>query len=586
MNSKARPLLPLLFLFSLLAAGAASSAADAPARRWVYVPSNLYVDDNLPKIEALLDRAAKAGYNGVLFADFKTMTWWKLDSPDRWRRNAQRLRKATRDRGLELIVAVCPFGRAEALLWHDPDLANGVPVKGAPMVARGGRLVPESTASVRNGSFEDVQGDKARGWGFQDDPGRGSFSDTQVVREGTRSLRFENVGQANPHGHGRISQTVAVRPWQQYRVRVWMKTERLNADMIQVLVVGGGRTLQYQFVSGPRGETREHHSGARNLTLDWTEQSVTFNSFTNTGVTVYVGVWGGRDGKIWWDDLRIEDAPLMNLVRRDALPLRVTTADGRELKEGRDFEPVHDSGMGARPWKGSFDTYHEPPVVALRPEAGLREGDRVTLDAFHTLIVYEGQVNCSMVEPKVFEFCESEIRHAVEAFDPDGFLLSHDEIRCAGWEPAETKGFAHAGALFAENMRRCAAIARKAGGGKPLYSWSDMFDPNHNAKKDYYLVNGDLAGSWEGLPGDLTVIKWGGGGIARPGLEFFAGRGHRQIIAAYYDSDPVRDHAMWTAASKGVPNVEGVIYTTWRNDYSQLEKFAGLWWGGVAKPSR
>ena len=50
--------------------------------------------------------------------------------------------------------------------------------------------------------------------------------------------------------------------------------------------------------------------------------------------------------------------------------------------------------------------------------------------------------------------------------------------------------------------------------------------------------------------------------------------GHRQLIAGYYDEKPekVRD---WLTAAKTVPDsVIGVMYTTWRNDYSNLEPFS------------
>ena len=33
----------------------------------------------------------------------------------------------------------------------------------------------------------------------------------------------------------------------------------------------------------------------------------------------------------------------------------------------------------------------------------------------------------------------------------------------------------------------------------PLYIWSDMFDPGHNAHDHFYEVEGTIAGSWIGL---------------------------------------------------------------------------------------
>jgi len=45
------------------------------------------------------------------------------------------------------------------------------------------------------------------------------------------------------------------------------------------------------------------------------------------------------------------------------------------------------------------------------------------------------------------------------------------------------------------------------------------------------------------------------------------------LIAGYYDAPPakVRD---WLDAAKAYPGVEGVMYTTWENNYRDLEKFS------------
>jgi hypothetical protein len=484
----------------------------------------------------------------------------------------------TRDLGLDLTVCVFPFGYAGSLLWHDPNLAAGMPVKDAPLVARGGRLVPEQTASVVNGSFEEFRDDRASGFAFQDDPGKGSFIDASVRRNGRVSLRFENVGRANQHGHGRICQQVAVQPWQQYRIRAWMKTEGLEADQIQLLVLAKGRTLQYQHVRAGQGDRLEPAGSARGLTTDWVEQSVAFNSLDNTNVNVYAGIWGGRAGKIWWDDLRIDSAPTLNLLRRESLPLAVAGDDGAVFAEGKDFEPVADPGLGSRPWPGCYDTRHDPPELKLTPGSRIRDGQRVRLSCYHCAIVYDDQVNCSVEAPEVFALCEEQMRRTGPALEPDGYFMSHDEIRCAGWEPRETQRFSTSGELFAFNIRRCFDIASREGRGKPVYVWSDMYDPNHNARGGYYLVNNTIEGSWEGLDRKVIVMKWGSGPQARAGLRFFADRGHRQMVAAYYDGDVEADHRTWSAAMAGVPGIVGVMYTTWENDYSRLEDFARVWW--------
>lgn len=574
----------IVLLLAAFLAGVA--AAGEPAgkerwqKRWVYISNNLYVNENIPKIEAILKRAKKAGYNGVLFADYKMFTWWQLGAADRWKANAGKLRRITRGLGLELNVAVFPFGYAGSLLWHDVNLASGMPVTGAPLVAKRGILEPVQTAAFRNGSFEDFQDNKARGYSFQDNAGESSFIDREVVKHGKVSLRFEDVGKVNKHGHGRISQQIAVKPWQQYRIRAWMKTENLTASAAKIIVLAGGRNLQHQYLSVKRGNRFRPVGRPRGLTTDWIEQRVAFNSLDNASVRIYLGLWGGTTGKIWWDDVRVDAVPTLNLLRRDSLPVKIVGEDGAVYKEGRDYERIEDPKLGRQRWAGSFFTRQDPPAIKLTKDSRIQEGQKVLFSGFHTSLVLSAQVNCSLDDEKVFELCALQMRKTKSALSPDGYFMSHDEIRCAGWEPDQVKRFKTSGELFAYNIKRCYEIARKEGGGKPIYVWSDMYDPNHNAHGNFYLVNNTIAGSWKGLDRNVIVMKWGGGKIARPGLKFFAERGHKQMIAGYYDGNVRNNHKMWMEAAKDVPNVIGVMYTTWANNYRDLEQFAKVWWGG------
>ena len=58
-------------------------------------------------------------------------------------------------------------------------------------------------------------------------------------------------------------------------------------------------------------------------------------------------------------------------------------------------------------------------------------------------------------------------------------------------------------------------------------------------------------------------------------LKWFADRGHRQVIAGYYDSD-LSQMRNWIDSASKVKGVVGYMYTTWRSDYGAIEKFAGL----------
>ena len=86
-----------------------------------------------------------------------------------------------------------------------------------------------------------------------------------------------------------------------------------------------------------------------------------------------------------------------------------------------------------------------------------------------------------------------------ELFKPKTFFMSHDEIRVANWCRACQDRKLSPGQLLADNVRRCIEILKTESPRARIVVWSDMFDPNHNAVDKYYLVNGTLKGSWEGL---------------------------------------------------------------------------------------
>jgi len=155
-----------------------------------------------------------------------------------------------------------------------------------------------------------------------------------------------------------------------------------------------------------------------------------------------------------------------------------------------------------------------------------------------------------------------------------GYMMSHDEIRIWNWCDACQRRGMDAGEILADNVKTCVGILRETNPGGNVYVWSDMFDPNHNAHGDYYLVRGDYKGSWEGLDKDVIILPWYFG-KREASLKWFAERGNRQVIAGYYDAPPEKV-LQWLEAAKKVNGVVGVMYTTWKHNYKDLEKFAEL----------
>lgn len=183
-----RRLLPY-FILALLAAPVPPAAFAQGAKprygdRWVYNMNNLLVEANADKLVALIERAGKAGYTGVVLADYKFNILDRM--PDYYFKNVAKVRQAAAKARVEIIPAIFPIGYSNGLLAHDPNLAEGVPVVGAPFAVKGGEatLIPDPAARLRNGDLEDVSGDAFPGFTFQDDPGKVSFADRQVVHQG------------------------------------------------------------------------------------------------------------------------------------------------------------------------------------------------------------------------------------------------------------------------------------------------------------------------------------------------------------------------------------------------------------------
>jgi hypothetical protein len=516
----------LLFSASLAAApfAPAQDEPPAPPELWLYYSTNLWVEKNLEKLEEVWRRAARAGYTRILLADSKFAKLGDMDR--RYFAHVERVKKLAAELNLEIVPALFHVGYSNGMLWHDPNLAEGLPVKDSLFGVRGGQAVLEPDPPVRLG------------------PKFGFIDETCRFEGGVVTVRDNG-------GNARFSFPLAVRPYRCYHVSVKIRTENYTGRP-EVKALGGGRSLQWQYLDVKP-------------TQDWTEYHVVFNSLEAERVTVYFGVWDDARGTLQWKDWQIEEAPLVNVLRRPGAPFTVRIENGRVLEEGKDFEPVEDPLLGTRPWKGEYDAWHPPVPLRVRD---LPDGTRLRVSWYHPAIIYEGQVCACPSEPRTMELLADEARRLRQAWGAKGYMMSHDEIRVLNQDESCRRKKLDAGAILAENVRACVRLLE----GATAYVWNDMFDPHHNAHKDYYLVRGDLTGSWEGLDPSVVIVNWNGG-KREESLKFFAGRGHRQVIAGYYDGKP-EDVRAWRRAAAGVRGVVGVMYTTWRQNYADLEAFA------------
>lgn len=502
---------------------------------WIYKSTNLLVPEQTEQTIQLLQRAAKAGYTHCLITDSK---FSRLDDlPQRYFENAAKVRKAAADAHIELVPAVFPVGYSNDLLHADPNLIEGLPVRDCEMVVtnHAAQVIKDPALVIKGGDFTHGQ----KGWSWKDE--------TITFENGTATSR-------DPNGkNSRISQTIKLKPWRQYHISVRVRSNDYKGTP-EVKVIGkNGRILNWDYLKVAP-------------TQDWKLHHVVFNSQEMSEATLYLGCWDGKTGEMQWDDATIEECPFVNLIRRSQAPLRVKTADGRELKEGVDFQPLSDPLLGTKPYAGCYTVWHEPPVLKTE----LPEGTKLLISYFHGVTVHDDQAGICVSEPKTLELLKDQAKRVHALWGAKGYFMSHDEIRVFNWGERAKKQ--DAGELLAENASACVKILRELNPGGKIYVWGDMFDPNHNARNNYYLVNGDLKGSWEGLDKDVIMVPWAFE-LRDKSMAFHSERGHRQIMAGFYDGPPAPNAKGWMQSAKQFTGVEGIMYTTWVNDYSKLEEF-------------
>jgi len=524
--------------------------------RWVYVSRSLQRDSDLVDIKNIVKTASQSGLNGMVLAAGLD----RLDGrdPDYLARLKQ-VRQLCKQQDFEIIPLVLSAGYGGSILVEDKNLAAGLPVKDALFIVENNqaRFVPSTTAKIMNPGFEQYEGNNLKGYNFHDRPGEVSFIDTRVFNSGRASLRFENFGNYE-HGHARIMQEVKVDPHRCYRITCAVRTESLVPE-------GAFRIM----ILSPDGRNLAPFDPGVSSTSDWRRVTMGFNSLDCDRVRIYLGAWGGQSGRFWIDELRVEEVGLLNVLRRPGTPVTVQDElTGLVYKENKDYAPIADPQLNFR-----FD--HEPAAIEIPPGSTIRNGRRLKVSYYHGMAINRGQVTVCMSEPKVYEIWDRQIRLLHEHLAPKKYLLSMDEIRAGGACQACKERKATMAQILGDCITEQVRIVRNVNPEAEVLVWSDMLDPSHNAHADYYLVDGDFAGSWNYVPEDLVIVCWYYDKRAES-LAFFSSLGFRTMAGAYYDGDTLDNPNGWLDVLEATPGASGIMYTTWRNKYDLLAPFGNL----------
>lgn len=544
------------------------------------IEANMAVDTP-EQILNIVDQGVDAGATAILMNDSKATRWGAGEPQQRWLERMKTVANGIKDRALDLGFNTITLGFCSSLASADPNLVTGYPVVNQPMRAAAGKLYPMSTASITNGGFEDHQNNQPIGFDLQDAPGERTFIDGSVSYIGDYSLRAD----AKDNEMSRIQTTFDVEPNKQHLLVVWLKTEALSARNVMVIIRDADtkKLLTTQWPSLPQDNGKRNYiRKVNNLTTDWTKQKLTFNTQGSTRVSVMLAVFGGTQGSIWWDNLHVRNKPLMNWLRRDDLPTTVTDSNGIALTENEDLAPVIDPNLGNITFPGSYDTYHKTGKISTIPTGKINNGNIVYLSGYHTQVTGRGQVGCSWHNPKVGELVSQVHERLTSEFNPDFYHYNQSEVRTGGAEPLD-KQYMSAGAAFAAATADHIQRIQAAGGDADILLWSDMHDPLHNAKEDYYQIASSMENSWEGIdPSSVIIANWWSGSKLRDkagaSLQHFDDLGFKQIIAGYYEEDVEDNFEAWQNAASGIKGIAGSMFYTNFDGYQDLAEFGEYWW--------
>ncbi len=542
--------------------------------RWVFSGHNLIEQSQVAALETIEDTMAAHKLNGLQQNDFKNNIYSVFEgSYPQYFYNVDSLQAYSAKSNVEIIPGVFPFGWSEGILFHDPDIAEGIPTTTSYLIQSDtGIVLTDPNMILPNGGFENISNGQFTGWSYYDGPNQSMFVDSTTVHSGKYSARCTNFTAGNPAGDARFIRSLNCKPFHGYHMSVWINTQNFQGEEVQLLAIGynGAQSTSLTYTAFPVPSTSN----------GWNQYNVVFNTLTYDSLYVYCGVWGGSAGTIWFDDFVVEDAGMTNVLRpRAEIPAVSEAGKSSNCVEGKDYAPIIDSVMeqneGSYPW-------HTSPRFTVLPGSAIKNGDTVQVHFIRPNPVEndgtgDGSTMVCVSEDTLYSIIQNQLSLVDAQYHSNKYFMSHDEIREMNWDTACTSRHVSPAVELADNVKKADSIIQEVHPGAERFDWSDMFDSLHNAHNNYYLVNGDLSGDWNLIPKDFTIVNWNGGNMSQS-LNFFSKLGFSQITSPYYDVPNTINMRDWRLAMDTIPNMRGMMYTTWANDYSFLTPFADYVW--------
>jgi len=516
-------------------------SAESNFHKWFFVQNNL---NNFAEFLALNDlvlNSKKHGFNGVVLSSkFDLLDIETTDYISR----LKVLKRLCDDQQIDLVPCIFSIGYANALLAHDPNMAEGFPVTNVDLKVQGREALPKNTESTFYCDFEAGRSCDL----LLENPGQVTFFDNQISHSGSSSLRLENF-RYNKHGNARIVAHLSLKSFSSYIVTFWYRAaDNFNSTLKAQIYTPKGNCVTWREYDRPSAR--------------WQKAVFEFNSLGDKNLLLYLGVWNGRTGRVWIDDLTIKPQnDLAGMIRRDGAPLEITN-----LSTGQKYSETTDFVVSEKlPHSGRY-------FIQIPLQSHIQEGDVLHISFYRKYEMGNEQTSACMANPAIYKIWERQIRTIEEVIKPKAYFLSMDEIRQGGYcGLCRDRNMAE---LLGECVTKQVGLIKKYNPNAEIYIWSDMLDPNVNAVNDYFMVRGNFYGSWRNISKSIHPVIWVFDNRDRS-LVHFKTNGFMPLISVCVDGDQAETIIKsWISSIKNTHDLMGVMYTTWEHDYSQLEFFS------------
>ncbi len=345
-----------------------------------------------------------------------------------------------------------------AYVVNDPSWQEGVPQNMTPMRVGAGGFTPITSgfgSGVLNPGFESWTSGRPDNWTTYDAPRWAYISrDPSIRHSGTASVRWTSGGPGTPNSlELRQNRYFGAQRW--ILMKFWYKTQNFTGQ------------LRFNVYGPPPVATGCDFNAYlfSNNTTDWTLVEHRFSTYNIDSVLFMIGPDIAQAGSLWIDDLSLEPAEPMDLLRRQETTLTVLKRPTNEVMlENHDYRVVETSGT-------THLNYVDRPRFERLDGGRLAIGDSVFVNWYCAVPYQFGrQTPCWSLNDNIVDY-QMRVRNLDSLFRPDAFKIHINEVSYANYDPLCTARNLTCGELVGSYCRQLyeAIQARRPGAKVRIY---------------------------------------------------------------------------------------------------------------------